>query len=384
MAYKFEEELRSKAEEFIKKAKQSGFREEFKIAQVRDYQLKIEAEASGYINIYYSPKKQAFSLKTHEMRDRQLASRVEGCWDMLEGSRLEAYSETYQAFVDGSFLDGRVGYGAVIVHDGQEVKRLSGEVEQHTAQRQIAGELTAVLQVFAWCSEQKIEAIDIVYDYEGIEKWALGEWAANNEVTQTYARTVKASPITVIWHKVKSHTGIRWNDIADELAKQGARRSQDSVDAQEEDRLVALERSAKDFLSFLQKHGILAEFRGIYNGQFARFVFERGIFDLYNTAKHPMSPRLHNFSSDKLKTTVESLWTSFSSGSAAETAPPDTRFDEVKHYLQIFEPYRHAQFDFKALALALAKISAGKFDPMAHRADFSKLEQIYKQLRGQS
>jgi ribonuclease HI len=29
-------------------------------------------------------------------------------------------------------------------------------------------------------------------------------------------------PVKVKWHKVRSHTGVKWNDIADELAKQGA------------------------------------------------------------------------------------------------------------------------------------------------------------------
>lgn len=384
MAYKHEEQLRSKAEEFIKRARKIGLKAKLTIAMVRDYQIKIQAETSGYINIYYSAKNQAFSLTTHELHDRSLASKVEDCWNGLETSQSRAYSDAYQAFVDGSFLDSKVGYGAVIVHNGQEIKRLWGEVDHHIEQRQIAGELTAVLQVLAWCGEQKIEAIDILYDYEGLEKWATGEWAAKNDATRAYSTAVQASPIVVTWHKVKSHAGIRWNDVADELAKRGAQASQFSADAQVQDRLVALERTAKDFLDFLQKHGIHAEFRDIYNGQFARFVIEEGIFDLYNTAKHSMSARLSNFKSDKLKTKVESLWKSFYLGKAAATETADTKFGEVEYYLRVFEPYRQAQFDFSALALALAKISAGTVDPMASHTDFSELEQIYKQLRGLS
>src|SRR5690606_42157964 len=280
MAYKFEDELRKKAEEFINALTQAGIDVDPTPAMFRDYLVKIAVGRNGYINIYCD-KNKVFSLKTHEVRNKAIASQIEACWNaaMNQGSD-EAHSPLYQAYVDGSFFEGFVGYGAVILTSGQEVERFSGSVEQHTEQRQVVGELQATMLVLQWCQDHNVEEIEVFYDYEGIEKWATGDWKTNNEVTRHYAAYVRESPTKVIWHKVKSHTGVHWNELVDELAKQGALSKVKSDDIEPQDPLEILEAKAIGFVEYLSNHDISAEFKQIYNGQYARIVIDGGLFDL--------------------------------------------------------------------------------------------------------
>lgn len=126
MVYKFEDELRKKAEEFINVLIQAGIDVNPSPAMFRDYLVEIAVGRNGYLNIYYSDKNKVFSLKTHEVRDKDIVSRIEDCWSAMVNPGLdETYSTLYQAYVDGSFLEGFVGYGAVILMSGQEVERFS-------------------------------------------------------------------------------------------------------------------------------------------------------------------------------------------------------------------------------------------------------------------
>jgi len=384
MSYKFEKELRAKAEEFIHALIQAGIDVKPFPAMFRDYLVKISIGQSGYINIYYSDRNKSFSLKTHELRDKQLVSPIETCWNKLSGLTEESFAGLYQAYVDGSFLGDKVGYGAVILKNGQEVAQFSGSVEQYIEQRQVVGEIQATILVLQWCQENQVEEIEIFYDYDGIKKWATGEWKTNNEVTQHYAAYARESSTTVIWHKVKSHTRVRWNEVADELAKRGALSKVNGDNTEFADPLEALEAKAVSFLEFLTKNGISAEFRQIYNGQFARIVIEGGFFDLYNTAKRPMSPRLHAFKDKKLQAQVLMLWDTFESG-LSNTKPSCTtsRFEEIEYYLEIFQPYRHLPFDFTQLAMALKKVARDEIDILAYHDDFDELKRIYHRIRSE-
>jgi ribonuclease HI len=382
MVYKFEDELRKKAEEFINVLTQAGINVDPTPAMFRDYLVKIAVGRNGYINIYCD-KNKAFSLKTHEVRDKGLASQIEACWNtaMNQGSD-EAYSTPYQAYVDGSFLESFVGYGAVILASGQEVERFSGSVDQHIEQRQVVGELQATMLVLQWCQEHNVEEIEIFYDYEGIEKWATGDWKANNEMTRHYAAYVREVPTKVIWHKVKSHTGVHWNELVDELAKQGALSKVEFDDIEPQDPPEILKAKAIGFVEYLSNHDLSAEFKQIYNGQYARIVIDDGLFDLYYTPKRPLSPYLHAFKDRDLQVRVQELWDAYVTGSTQnENSHPAPRLEEVEYYLRIFEPYRHLAFDFTDLALALKKLVGDDIDVLAFYDDFDELEHIYNRIK---
>lgn len=129
-----------------------------------------------------------------------------------------------EIYVDGSWMNGSVGYGYVVLQDSRKVHEESGHIpENHTeGTRQVAGELFAVGKAIEWCKSNHVGDVTIFYDYMGVEMWARGLWKANLSLTQRYRAFVQSSGLNITWKKVKSHTGDKFNDKADSLAKKGA------------------------------------------------------------------------------------------------------------------------------------------------------------------
>jgi ribonuclease HI len=247
----------------------------------------------------------------------------------------------YRIYVDGSFINGSTGYGAVVLKNGEVIDELSGAVDASEADgtRQVAGELAAVKEALNWCLAHAVNKVSIYYDYLGIEKWASGQWKTNQPLTKEYARFVRECPIKIHWHKVDSHTGDRWNDRADALAKQGAgtrragggksaggdraggasseRESGGREPAAREGDLVSeLIKRTDNWIEFLMVRGVDARLDRVFNEQFARVYIRQkdesvGTFDLYNTKKKRFSPYVHNFRDNALKLRIETLWTEF-------------------------------------------------------------------------
>lgn len=126
-----------------------------------------------------------------------------------------------EAYVDGSYRDGKVGWGAVIIKNGVLYGELAGILDEGEVDgtRQVAGELKAVQEVIFWCKEQGVGEIAIFYDYAGIKEWVTGAWKAKKPVTQYYRDYVRASGVKVKWIKVKSHSGVEYNEKVDRLAR---------------------------------------------------------------------------------------------------------------------------------------------------------------------
>lgn len=61
----------------------------------------------------------------------------------------------------------------------------------------------------------------LYFDYEGIEKWCIGAWKTNKVGTINYKKyydSIKEN-LNVKFVKVKAHSGNKYNDEADRLAK---------------------------------------------------------------------------------------------------------------------------------------------------------------------
>lgn len=128
------------------------------------------------------------------------------------------------AYVDGSYnvRDKRFSYGAVIFAGGEEIPLSQAfEDAELASMRNVAGEIKGAEAAMRYCIENGIKSLDIYHDYEGIAKWCLGEWKANKAGTQAYARYYKsiADKLSVRFVKVKGHSGDKYNDMADRLAK---------------------------------------------------------------------------------------------------------------------------------------------------------------------
>lgn len=133
-------------------------------------------------------------------------------------------SNTAVAYVDGSFNieTKQFGCGVVLFHNGEEItfsKAFSNE--EFALMRNVAGEIEGAKLAMQYCADNNIEEIDIYYDYEGVEKWCSGAWKTNKTGTIAYKRFYDeiSKKVKVSFNKVKGHSGDKFNDMADRLAK---------------------------------------------------------------------------------------------------------------------------------------------------------------------
>lgn len=131
---------------------------------------------------------------------------------------------TAVAYVDGSYnIDTcEYGCGVILFHDNKEYTFSRGFNDPSMAKmRNVAGEIEGAKLAMQWCADNNIEEIEIYYDYEGVEKWCTGAWKANKDGTIAYKNfydEIKKS-VRVSFNKVRGHSGDRYNDAADRLAK---------------------------------------------------------------------------------------------------------------------------------------------------------------------
>lgn len=128
------------------------------------------------------------------------------------------------AYVDGSYEHSmrQYAYGCVLVLPEDTVTlNGSGNEEDYVSMRNVAGEILGSEHAIQWAVEHGYSSITIYYDYEGIEKWANGIWKANKAGTQRYKEFVakQREKIDISFSKVAAHTGVKYNEMADQLAK---------------------------------------------------------------------------------------------------------------------------------------------------------------------
>ena len=142
----------------------------------------------------------------------------------LKGEQPLPTSETV-AYVDGSFNEktGEYSFGAVIFQDGKTAEYSEKFNDIGMAEmRNVAGEIKGAEFVLRYCVEKGIKSVKIVYDYLGIEAWATGKWKTNKVGTiayKAYYDSIK-DKVSVEFEKVKGHSGDKYNDRADALAKE--------------------------------------------------------------------------------------------------------------------------------------------------------------------
>ena len=130
-----------------------------------------------------------------------------------------------EIYVDGSYnsATGEFSYGMVVLLGGQEeTYSQSFRDEELATMRNVAGEIKGAEAAMQYALDHGIREIAIYHDYEGIAKWCLGEWKTNKEGTKAYkAFYDKArSQVKISFVKVAGHSGNKYNDMADELAKE--------------------------------------------------------------------------------------------------------------------------------------------------------------------
>lgn len=142
----------------------------------------------------------------------------------MKNEVIEPSENSAIAYVDGSYLhsDKRFSFGAVIFENGEEkhFKAAFSDFDLATM-RNVAGEIKGAEFVMRYCVEHNIPEITIYYDYEGIEKWCTGAWKTNKDGTKAYRETYLecSKYVKISFCKVKGHSGNKYNDLVDSLAK---------------------------------------------------------------------------------------------------------------------------------------------------------------------
>lgn len=128
------------------------------------------------------------------------------------------------AYTDGSYsvADGRFSYGVVLFSGGEKLTFSKAfDSPELSTMRNVAGEIKGAEFAMAYCVEKGISSLELRYDYEGVEKWCIGEWKTNREGTKSYKEYFDSikDKLRVVFTKVKGHSGNEYNDEADKLAK---------------------------------------------------------------------------------------------------------------------------------------------------------------------
>lgn len=125
-----------------------------------------------------------------------------------------------RVFVDGSFSPGfpYSGWGFVVTENDEEIARGSGITAFEAESRNIDGEVMASYQAMKWLDANDKNGV-ICHDYEGIARWAKGEWQAKSNIAKRYVSAVQPYLHRVKFEKVAAHTGVKWNELVDKLAK---------------------------------------------------------------------------------------------------------------------------------------------------------------------
>lgn len=135
------------------------------------------------------------------------------------------FSDRAIAYVDGSYNANKRtwGYGVVIFPEGQEkdAKEYIGDGTIYNTARNVTGEVYGAIKAVETAISMGFSEIEIHYDYQGISAWATGDWKAKQELTKFYKQTMDelSKKINITFNKVAAHTGVKYNERADQLAK---------------------------------------------------------------------------------------------------------------------------------------------------------------------
>ncbi|QTA38625.1 AAA family ATPase [Thermosipho ferrireducens] len=140
-----------------------------------------------------------------------------------ESSHIEN-AKCVKIYIDGSYENRLKKFGAgIVVIRNQNVEKYWKVCSKsdYLKHRNVAGEILAALLAFEYARQEKLNCIEINYDYTGIEKWALSLWRAKTNLTKLYKKQYEyySKFFKIKFTKVKAHSNDKLNELADILAK---------------------------------------------------------------------------------------------------------------------------------------------------------------------
>lgn len=179
----------------------------------------------GIYTSWPEAQKQVSGFSNAEFQSFPSKEEAENYLNPTEKQSTFSEEETVTAYVDGSFdkHNKRYSYGVVMLKGSQVLATLKNADNdpEYAESFQIAGECFGSLNAIKWAKQQGYKRVLLHYDYMGIEMWATGKWRAKKKVSQDYVHYYKklTQDIEVEFVKVKAHTGVEFNELADQLAK---------------------------------------------------------------------------------------------------------------------------------------------------------------------
>ena len=191
---------------------------------MKKYYAVLNGRETGIFESWDETKKQIDGYPGAKYKGFKTKKEAMGYLNGEESEETVKLNDGLCAFVDGSFDadSGRYSYGMVLIYNG-EVKTENGvgSNEEAASMRNVAGELRGAMKAMVYASENGFGSVSIYHDYEGIAAWAEGRWKTNLEATRAYKEFADKmkKKINIKFVKVPAHSGVTYNEIADELAK---------------------------------------------------------------------------------------------------------------------------------------------------------------------
>ena len=184
-----------------------------------------KGKKTGIFNTWDECKEQVNGYSGAEYKSFTLKEEAEEYIGLNKSIDKVNYDNRVEAYVDGSYEHSirEYGSGVVILKNNNVEKTYStkGKKESLVSMRNVAGEIEAAKIAMNYCLDNNIENLILYFDYEGIEKWCTGVWKTNKEGTIEYKKFYDSikSKLNVEFVKVKAHSGNKYNEEADKLAK---------------------------------------------------------------------------------------------------------------------------------------------------------------------
>lgn len=136
-----------------------------------------------------------------------------------------AASGVWIAYTDGSYNPETQACGAglvLFVNGKKETYNCLNQDKEAESMRNVTGEILAASMAIDMACNHHAKKLIIRHDYTGISEWANQHWQAKNKYTQTYQSKVLVARkfIDIEFEHVPAHTGVKYNEEADMLAKQ--------------------------------------------------------------------------------------------------------------------------------------------------------------------
>lgn len=143
--------------------------------------------------------------------------------EIEEDKKESAEKDELVVYVDGSYRnsDKSHSYGVYMFNDEEEYT-YSKRFFKDSDMRNVSGEIKGAMRAMEEAAKLGKKKIYLHYDYEGIRSWALGFWKTNKDGTIYYKNFYDSikDKLEVKFIKVEAHTGVKYNELVDKLAKE--------------------------------------------------------------------------------------------------------------------------------------------------------------------